>query len=78
MAPHDWGVTTQKGKRLFIHILNLQDDGLYLPLGNAKAVKAVMFKDRSKVNFQSSASGITLHLPSVPKDVDCIVEVTLK
>lgn len=78
VAPHDWGVTTQKGKRLFIHILNLQDDGLYLPLGNAKAVKAVMFKDRSKVNFQSSASGITLHLPSVPKDVDCIVEVTLK
>lgn len=32
IAPHDWGVTTQKGNRLFVHILNLQDKALFLPL----------------------------------------------
>lgn len=78
VAPHDWGATTQKGKRLFVHILKMKDNGLYLPLGNAKVLKAVMFKDRSKVNFQSSKTGVTLLLPSVPNEVDCVVELTLK
>lgn len=28
VAPHPWGVTTQKGNKLYVHILDLQDKAL--------------------------------------------------
>lgn len=78
VAPHEWGVSTQKGKKLYIHILNLQDKGLFLPLGNVKVTDAVMFADRSKVGFIRGKNGVTLELKAVPKDIDCVVELTIK
>ena len=45
VAPHDWGVTTQKGNKLYVHILNLQDKALFLPLADKKVKKAVLFKN---------------------------------
>lgn len=32
VAPHPWGVSTRKGDRLFIHVLDLKDNTLYIPL----------------------------------------------
>ena len=29
IPPHDWGVTTRKGDKLYVHVLDLQDDALY-------------------------------------------------
>ena len=78
VEPHPWGVSTQKGNKLYIHILNLQDDALYLPLAPAKVNSMVKFADKSKVNFSKSKKGITVNLPEVPKDIDYVVEVTLK
>ena len=78
IAPHEWGVSTQKGDKLYVHILNLQDKGLFLPVGNLKVTNAVMFNNRKKMNFTRSKYGITIELPSVPKDVDCVVELTVK
>ncbi len=40
IAPRDWGVTTQKGNKLYVHILNLKDDGLYLPMQGKKVRSA--------------------------------------
>ena len=39
VAPHDWGVTTQKGNKLYVHILNLQDKALFLPIVDKKVKK---------------------------------------
>lgn len=78
VEPHPWGVSTQKGNKLYIHILNLQDDALYLPLAPAKVNSMVKFADKSKLNFSKSKNGITINLPEVPKDIDYVVEVTLK
>lgn len=52
VAPHDWGVTTQKGNRLFVHILNLKDKSLFLPLGNQKVKKAFDFASKKPVKVQ--------------------------
>ena len=46
IAPHDWGVTTQKGNKLYVHILNLQDEALYLPMQGKRVVTAKMFLDK--------------------------------
>ena len=76
MPPHDWGVTTQRGKTLYVHILNLPDKSLFLPVENVK--KAVMFADKSPVKVTRCPGGVTLSFPAIPSGVDTIVEVTLQ
>ena len=77
VAPHDWGVTTQKGNKLFVHILNLKDKGLFLPLSR-KIKKSIAFKDKSPVKFKQDKQGAVLYLDEVPTDVDFVVELTLE
>lgn len=76
VPPHDWGVTTQRGKTLYVHILNLPDKSLFLPVENVK--KAVMFADKSPVKVTRCPGGVTLSFPAIPSGVDTIVEVTLQ
>ncbi len=78
IPPHDWGVTTQRGNTLYVHILNLKDNALYLPL-NAKRVKQVQhFGDMARLRYIPSGDGITVLLPRVPAGVDDILVLTLK
>ncbi len=44
VAPHPWGVTTQKGNKLYVHILDLKDKALFLPLTGKNVKKAVGLK----------------------------------
>ena len=76
VKPHDWGVTTQKGNRLFVHILNLPDNGLYLPI-TQKVKQAVEFKDKSAVKFKQDKQGVLLLFDKVPDEVDYVIELTL-
>ena len=77
VAPHDWGVTTQKGNKLYVHILDLKDAALFLPLTDKKVKKAVLFKDRSPVRFTKTKAGVLLEFAEVPKDIDYVVELTI-
>jgi len=78
VAPRDWGVTTQRGNTLYLHILDLKDNALYIPV-NGKQVRQVrMFSDKRNLRYTASGDGITIQLPGVPSGVDTIVEVTLK
>lgn len=78
VRPHDWGVTTQKGNTLYVHIMNCQDRALFLPLTERRVVSARMYDGHQKVRVSKNAEGVTLELPAVPKGVDTIVELTLK
>ena len=71
---HDWGVTTYKDHRLFVHILNLKDNALFIPV-NEKIKKAVLFKNHVSVKFKQDKNGVLLYLPEVPTDVDYVVEL---
>lgn len=78
IAPHPWGVSTRKGNRLFVHILDLADDGLYLPL-KTKVTAAKVFVDGTPVEYkQEKNGGVLLKLPKVPDEVDYVIELTLK
>ena len=77
VSPRDWGVTTRKGNKLFVHILNLPDKVLFLPL-EAKVRKAVRYDDRRPVRFQQTREGLLLQLDAVPTAVDHIIELELK
>jgi alpha-L-fucosidase len=75
VEPHPWGVTTRKDNRLFVHILDLQDSGLFLPLKNNKVKRACEFVGRKAVKFTRVDGGIVLQLGQKPSDIDYVVEL---
>ncbi len=77
VAPHPWGVSTRKGDKLYIHILDLHDNGLYIPL-KSKVVNAVEFVGKAKVGFKQDKDGVLLKFDNVPQDIDYVVELTLR
>ena len=77
VEPHTWGVSTRKGNRLFIHVLDWQDNALYIPL-KAKVKKAIQFVDGTSIAFLQDKEGVLLKLPKVPSEVDYVVELLLK
>ena len=77
IVPHDWGVSTQRGNKLYIHILNCMDTSLFLPTGSHKVKSATIYGTNQRVNFTKTGHGITLNLNTVPTDIDYIVELTL-
>ena len=78
IPPHDWGVTTRKGDKLYVHVLDLQDDALYLQL--AQRVKSARcLNNGERVKFDTlRGKGIVLNLEHVPEDTDRIIELTLR
>ena len=78
ISPRDWGVTTRKGDKLYVHILNLPDKGLFLPLTTGKVKSAVVFKDRKPVKFSQDKNGVVLELAEVPAELDYVIELTIK
>jgi alpha-L-fucosidase len=51
LTPRPWGVTTRKGNKVYLHILNWQDPVLAMPKMPKKVKSATFFKDGSKVEF---------------------------
>ena len=77
VAPHVWGVSTRKDNRLFIHVLDLQDSSLYIPL-QEKVKKAIQFVDGTAISFKQDKDGVLLKFPKVPNETDYVVELQLK
>lgn len=72
-----WGATTRKGNRLFVHILQHDQQELYLPL-SCKVVKAQTYDGQQPVKVTKTPSGVVLTLPEVPRAIDYIVELETK
>lgn len=78
VTPRDWGVTTQKGNTLYVHILNYKDNSLYLPTNGKKVRSARVFVDKKPVKFTQDADGVLLKLDKVPNELDYVVELELR
>lgn len=72
----EWGTSTRKGNKLYIHVLNKSSEEINLPI-KAKIKKAVSFDNRDKVKFKNNKQGgATLYLPEIPDDtIDYIIEL---
>ncbi len=73
----EWGVTTRKGDRLFVHIFDLQQTELLLPL-DCKVKKAFLYSDKKPVKFKKTSDGILLSFDRQPQGTDYIVELITK
>ena len=80
IPPQEWGVTTQRGKTLYLHILDWRSRMLSLPL--VEPVRSVkVFDSGRSVPFQQTKAGLTLTFDKAPSEInpiDYVVEVTLK
>ena len=76
IAPHSWGVSTRKGNRLFVHVLDRQDDALYLPL-TAKVKKVMQFVGKAPLAFKQEKGGILVTLPKASEEIDYVIELIL-
>ena len=73
----EWGVTTRKGERLFVHILNCSEKELLLPL-DCKVKRAFTFADKQPVKFKKTKEGVRLMFDEAPSGIDYIVELITK
>jgi alpha-L-fucosidase len=74
IAPADWGVTTQKGDKIFVHILNWNAPLLALPPISAKVSGAQVLLGGALVPFIQNEKGLVLTLPAATKDeVDRVI-----
>lgn len=78
IPPHDWGVTTAKGDTLYVHILNLQDKSLFLPLTDKKVKSAQSMMTGEKVTYKQDKDGLLLKLKEAPKEADHIIKLVVK
>lgn len=79
VEPREWGVTTQKGNKTFVHILNAEDTGIFLPISKDKKVKScVQFDNRTPVRYSQDKDGILLRLDEIPDAIDFVVEIEWK
>jgi alpha-L-fucosidase len=63
ISPRDWGVTTQRGDTVYVHVLDWEDRGLTIPDFGATVRKAYMLSTGESVEVEQSEVGITLVLP---------------
>jgi alpha-L-fucosidase len=74
-----WGVTTRKGNKVYVHILNWQDETLTLPKWGQKVVAARLFQDQSLLRFQENDFGVSVLIPKEKRDeIDTIIELEVK
>lgn len=78
VPPRPWGVTTQKGDRVYVHVLDWADAELSLPPLPRRVRAATALVGGAAIPFRESATGITLTLPPrAAGDVDRIVALDL-
>ena len=72
-----WGATTRRGVRLFVHILDYNRRELYLPL-SCRVLKASTFPEGKRVAITKTSEGVVLTLPELPQGIDYVVELQTK
>ncbi|HOI48124.1 MAG TPA: alpha-L-fucosidase [Prolixibacteraceae bacterium] len=76
VEPADWGVTTHKGNKIYIHLLNLKGENLLIPALPSKIKSAVYFDGGEKVRYRETEYGLLLHIPQNKQDaVDTILTI---
>lgn len=69
VSPRPWGVTTRKGNKIFVHVLNWSDSVLAMPKLPAKIKSAKLLKDGRTLDFREDDKyGFLLTIPQDAAD----------
>jgi len=76
IAPRSWGVTTQRGDTVFVHVLDWSDPTLALPSLGGGRWRAMSWPDGKSLQVTQVQGGVTLTLPAGAESFDRIVALT--
>jgi len=78
VPPADWGVTTQKANKIYIHVLKWNAHLLALPVLEKKIASAQELGSETRIGFLQSADGVILQLPPATKnEVDRVIVLSV-
>ena len=78
-VPRPWGVTTRKGSRVYVHVLDVPDTTLLLPALGAKVRSARLLATGRPVTFSEHDFGVVLGLPTDAADpIDTVIAIDLE
>lgn len=76
VSPRHWGVTTQKGSRIFIHVLEPEDGIVVLPDFGKPVSSAKLMNGGKAVKVEKQDFGTVLYVPqSIQDPIDTIIEI---
>lgn len=78
MEPREWGVMTKKGNARYLHILDYQDQALFVPFTGFKVKSAKVFEGGEKVGFKQTPEGLWLTFNQVPQAIDYVIELSVQ
>jgi alpha-L-fucosidase len=79
LSAREWGVMTQKGNKIYVHILNWHDETLTLPKLGKKVVSAKLFIDKTPIKLLENEFGLSIKVPKDKmNDVDTVIELEIK
>ncbi len=78
VPPGDWGVTTQKDDKIYVHVLDWGSPLLALPPIAGKITSAHLLVDGSRTDVTQNADGVVLKLPAPEAgEVDRVIALTV-
>jgi alpha-L-fucosidase len=79
VSPREWGATTRKDKKVYVHVMDLKDEVVFLPGLLDKIASVTLFDDKSTLKYSQDKNGMIISLPAEKrKDIDTIIVVDLK
>jgi alpha-L-fucosidase len=76
VSPKSWGVTTQKGNKIFVHVLNADENNILIPEFGKRVKNISLFSTGAKLKFKQDSFGIAVSVPSeIRDDVDTILVI---
>ena len=74
VTPRPWGVTTQKGNTVYLHVLDWPDETLSLPKLPGKVTAARFVKDGTRAAFVEDEAGVRVKIPAATRDeIDTVI-----
>ena len=78
LKPQKWGVLTHKDNKIFLHVMELPEDGVITLPFTLKAKKVKDFANGAALKFKKTKKDFTVTLPDwADATVDYIIEITL-
>ncbi len=73
ISPRAWGVTTRKGEKVYVHVLDWPDPALILPRLPQGVMKAYRLTDNTPVSVTSAPEGLSLKVGTARDPFDTVV-----
>jgi alpha-L-fucosidase len=74
VPPRNWGVTTRKGDKVYLHALEPEDEVIVLPDFGREIASAKLMHGGKSIRYEKTDFGTVLHLPKAVQDpLDTIV-----